>query len=162
MTKPLTEQQKWDRRISSDPATGCHLWLKFLNEHGYGQTRIGGRKGKNILAHRLAWLRAHGSLPSALGVLHRCDNRRCVNAAHLFLGTHVENMHDMAVKGRHRVGDLPRGGDHHMVMAKLTAQEVLAIRADFRTQREIAEEYGVHQGTISRLKTGVSFAFIIG
>lgn len=112
MTKPLTEQQKWDRRIAVDSATGCHLWQRYINPNGYGQTRIGGRKGKNILAHRLSWVRQHGAIPDGMDVLHRCDNPRCVNVGHLFLGTHADNMADMKNKGRHRVGNLPRGKDH--------------------------------------------------
>jgi hypothetical protein len=162
MTKPMTEQQKWDRRIYVCPATGCHLWLKFRNKYGYGQTRIGGRAGKNILAHRLSWLRTHGALPDELDVLHKCDVPQCVNVEHLFLGTASDNMLDMWRKGRAGQRNLPRGASHHRVSAKLTSRAVIDIRADPRPLVEIAAERGVHPSTISNIKRRVSFAHITG
>ena len=160
--KPMTEQQKWDRRICVCPQTGCHLWIKFLNSYGYGQTRIGGRAGKNILAHRLSWLRTHGYLPDDLDVLHKCDVRRCVNVEHLFLGTASDNMTDMWRKGRAGNRNLPKGADHHRVSAKITAPVVLIIRSDPRPLVQIAAEHGVHPSTISNIKRRVTFAHIAG
>jgi DNA invertase Pin-like site-specific DNA recombinase len=71
-------------------------------------------------------------------VLHSCDNRRCVNPAHLFLGTQVDNMRDMAAKGR--------------TPTKLTKEQVLTIREDARPQRVVAAEYGITQSTVWRIK----------
>ena len=50
--------------------------------------------------HRLAWIEAHGPIPDGLFVLHQCDNPSCFEVEHLFLGTHAENMRDMATKRR--------------------------------------------------------------
>lgn len=65
---------------------------------GYGYV---GYKGKVFKAHRLAYLLQHGALSEDVLVLHRCDNRACINPNHLFLGTHHDNAVDMVAKGRH-------------------------------------------------------------
>lgn len=92
-----------------------------------------------------------GPVPDDMCVCHSCDNRACVNPAHLFLGSHDENMKDMARKGRGKSGRRP-GQKHGTV--KLNDDLVLAIRADCRSQRVIAKELGVCQQTISNVKLG--------
>jgi hypothetical protein len=76
-----------------DPQTGCLLWRQ-------GERRVYG--AISISAHRLAWEMAHGPIPEGMQVLHRCDEPRCCNPDHLFLGTASENMADMRAKGRVR------------------------------------------------------------
>lgn len=161
MTRALTELQKWERRYIPEPMSGCHLWLRYLNSAGYGQTRIGGRAGRNILAHRLAWQMFRGPIPEGLGVLHSCDNPCCVNPDHLFVGDQADNMEDMSRKGRWGPPrNLPTGAAHSRAMAKLSADDVRAIRADSRIHKLIAAQYGVSQGSISRVQARKSFSHI--
>lgn len=98
----------WQDQVISDPKSGCLLWCG-TNKGGrfnYGQTY---RDGRKITAHRLVWEEHNGPIPAGLQVLHRCDTPRCVNIDHLFLGTHRQNMEDMAAKGRgHGVYNLKR------------------------------------------------------
>ena len=121
----------------------------------YGRFKMNGR---SILAHRYAYEQAHGPIPDGMMVLHRCDNPRCVNPAHLRLGTHAENMADMALKGRaSRHGIPPRhAGDAHP-RAKVTQADVEAIRsrrASGATTSALAREYGVSATHIRRIVNG--------
>ena len=86
-------------RASSD---ACWPWLATHGRFGYGEFKVGGRSGRSVKAHRVAWELTHGPISDGLFVLHRCDNPPCCNPGHLFLGTHADNMRDMAQKGRQR------------------------------------------------------------
>lgn len=86
--------------------SGCLIWIRHVNEHGYGTTCWNGER--NLLAHRVAYLIRHGSIPDGLNILHRCDTPACVNADHLFAGTQADNVRDMFAKGRGRpAGRIP-------------------------------------------------------
>lgn len=76
----------------------CWPWKRRIRRDGYGD--IWARSIGEQLAHRVAWFVAHGPIPDGLCVLHRCDNKPCCNPRHLFLGTQLDNMHDMIAKGR--------------------------------------------------------------
>lgn len=87
-----------------------------------------------------------GSIPSGMEVCHRCDVMRCVNPAHLFIGTHTENVRDCAAKGRMSAGQgilsLP---DIPPIVRRLAAGEL---------HRSIAKDYGVCVGAITSIAVG--------
>lgn len=141
-----TEQDRFEAFVERIPEAGCWIWTGSVTRDGYGQFAIASRP---VSAHRYAYRIAFGSIPNGLCVCHRCDVRACVNPAHLFVGTNMENMQDKMVKGRH----VSSCGERHG-SAKLTAEQVLAIRSDPRLLREIAADYGVVETTISHIKTG--------
>jgi len=92
----------WRERLVRDVDTDCWLFSGSLNSDGYGNVRIGGRKGKTVKTHRLAWEEFFGPIPDGLRVCHRCDVPSCCNPDHLFLGTQRDNVTDMVSKGRFR------------------------------------------------------------
>lgn len=114
----------------------------------YARVKVDGR---SVAVHRLAWERVHGPIPRGLNVLHHCDNTKCYEITHLFLGTQADNMADCKAKGRYaHVG--PKGERHGM--AKLTESVVRRIRqhaAEGKRQADIALIYGVTLDTVNRI-----------
>lgn len=137
----------WGRVDKSGGPEACWLWRGAVtSKWGYGCTQVGGRRV--LGAHKVAWTLTNGD-PGPLCVLHRCDNRICVNPAHLFLGTKKDNAADAVAKDRHARGE-------RNAQNKLTADDVLEIRRTYRREshgrsnaKELAAKYGVTHGTIN-------------
>jgi hypothetical protein len=137
-----------ESRSIPEPNSGCWLWTGTLFSSGYGRVKRG---GKHYRAHRDSFAVYKGPIPSGMLVCHTCDTRSCVNPEHLFLGTPRDNMLDMARKGR---GRFPESVGEANGRAKLTAADVSAIRADSRSHRVIAAEFGVCKTQITTIKAG--------
>jgi hypothetical protein len=87
---------------------GCWEWKGTILKCGYGVTKDYDKQKTNIYVHRLSYKVFKGEIPEKLLVLHTCDNRRCVNPKHLWLGTHYDNNQDCLQKGRW-AGGAPKG-----------------------------------------------------
>lgn len=111
------------------PEAGCWLWAGSTTKAGYGRFQVGRRPRE---AHRVSWELFVGDIGN-YHVLHKCDVRSCVNPSHLFLGTHEDNMLDMAAKGR------CVSGERHP-KAKLKSQDVAEIRASPLSHSESCED----------------------
>lgn len=125
-----------------DKTGECWNWTAFISKKGYGLFSV---KNRSQRAHRVSYELAHGPIPDGMQVLHHCDNRRCVNPAHLFLGTNADNMADKTAKGR-QARFVANGEKNHRT--KLTSENVLAIRASIGRPVDLAAEYGVSPSTI--------------
>jgi hypothetical protein len=132
---------------------GCWGWNGSKNSGGYAQINMGPPKSRPTAASRVSWEHFRGPIPSGLHVLHKCDNPECANPDHLFLGTPKDNARDAVAKGRYAKGE--RHG-----MAKLTADDVRAIRADSRPALEIAAQYGLHYETVNSLRRGINWEWL--
>jgi hypothetical protein len=134
----------------------CIEWTASLGGGGYGHLCY---QDGMLLVHRLAWQALHGPIPAGMLVCHHCDNPRCVNPDHLFLGTHQDNMDDCGRKGRRR----PSAGSgwrllrpeqrlrgERIARAKLTPEKVKEIRRRYaagETLSSLGREFGLsHQG----------------
>lgn len=142
-------EARFKRKIGFDYETGCWPWMASLDGRGYGQLG-GGRAGApNFRAHRVSWEMHRGPIPSGMNVLHSCDNRRCVNPTHLFLGTKADNTQDMWKKGRN-------------TRRKVTDDQVHEIRASALPYTELARTYGIASEQIRNIKRGYSFKHLLG
>lgn len=136
----------------------CWEWAAGRSKHGYGRVDFHYPGKTSRIASRVAWEMTHGPIPDGLHVLHECDNPPCCNPAHLFLGTHLDNVRDMHRKGRARIYQFPNGDDHNK--AKLTWADIREIRRTCkpwdkqRGAHVLARKYGVKPEAIRRIVRG--------
>lgn len=127
------------------PADECWIWRGPFYQSGYGGFSVG---SNSYYAHRFAWELEHGRAPvDGEQVRHTCDNRRCVNPAHLVIGSFSDNMQDAIDRDRFA------HSERHW-NAKLTQADVLEIRALARsglTHNSIAERYGRCRSSITNI-----------
>lgn len=123
--------------------SGCWEYLGCGLPNGYKKV---GRDGVTWLAHRYAYHVNKGPIPDGMHVCHHCDNRACVNPAHLFLGTREDNMRDMISKGRHDFSNLRTGtwiANRKNLIPAEKIQKMRELRASGVAGTQIAKEFGV-------------------
>jgi hypothetical protein len=149
---PEDKIQRFWNKVNKDGSIPAHVphlgkcweWTAGCGTLGYGHHKY---KTKTIRAHRFSWCLFYGEIPDGLNVLHKCDNRKCVNPDHLFLGTIKDNVDDMIAKGRKLVKE---GEKSHLAI--LTSVQVIEIRRRFSetgvSQSALGRQYGVSNSTI--------------
>lgn len=134
--------------LKVDKGEGCWIFsgAKLPKEiGGYGWATY---CGKVMGAHRIAWLLTNGPIPEGLHVLHKCDNGPCCNPAHLFLGTHLDNMADMYSKGRNTRGAKARAKLTEEQAKLILSRKPETVRGSGALPYELAAQHGVGVGVI--------------
>lgn len=98
--KPRPLKDRFWPKVEKAGPGDCWLWTAGVDGHGYGKVKI---EGRCLKASRVSWELHNGAIPEGLDVCHSCDTPLCVNPSHLWLGTQLDNMRDMAAKGRRAV-----------------------------------------------------------
>lgn len=145
-----TLTEKLAARTTRTPT--CWVVDGFAVGSGHIQITSGSRDHRTVVyAHRLAWEMANGrAVPAGYVVMHACDNPRCVNPAHLSIGTQRDNIIDSIHKGRYGTWGIQ----------KLNAAQVLAIRrraSEGETHAVLARAYGIARNTVSGIVNRVSW-----
>jgi hypothetical protein len=137
--------------------TNCIEWHASRDKAGYGRMRF---MGTCWLAHRVAWVKAHGEIPPGMCVLHKCDNPPCVNVEHLFLGTQKDNIKDCYEKGR--ISRATRNAGEKQWKAKISADVAREIKRlkGTSTLREMSEKFGLSKQAIWDIQNGRNWKHI--
>ena len=138
---PLKERLE---RLSKLAPSGCIEW-QSATRNGYGRLIIGSRTDgtrSSVSAHRLSYEIHVGKIPDGLFVCHMCDNPKCINPDHLFVGTRKDNTDDRETKGRNKIHLIHKKGEDHP-SAKFSDRVIVKIRNDFGAIKDIAMKYGM-------------------
>lgn len=129
---------------------GCMEFTGCIQANGYGRATV---QRKTDYVHRHIYRLVNGPTPAGLDVCHRCDNRRCINPAHLFLGTRKQNMADAVSKGRQAKGSmLP-----HAKVTRSIESEITRMAREGHPYKDVAVRFGIcrqHVGQIA-IRNGV-------
>lgn len=153
MTRVRLPVETLFKRKFIEVASGCWEWQARISPFGYGQFTTS--SGESWQAHRLSYTLYKGKIPTGLCVCHTCDNRKCVNPDHLWVGTRNDNIQDMYQKGRGKKATSEKNGG-----AKIGWQEVNEIRRlypEVKSHRKLATSFGISRRQISRITRNLSW-----
>lgn len=141
--------------IAIDPRTACWNWTGRLFQGGYGVFKCAAIQKRGMNASRGSWIVHYGAIPAGKFVCHTCDNRKCVNPEHLFLGSPQDNVADMVAKGRNSRGS-------GRPQTKQTAETVAAMK-EMRGQgcsyQHIAIKFGISKSGAFQIINGLSWKY---
>ena len=138
----------------AESSGGCWEWTAGLNSMGYGTIY---HDKKKRYAHRLSYELHNGiKISDKILVLHKCDNPKCINPSHLFLGNARDNSDDMWAKGRGA-----RGESKSNIFTEADIIDMRNMSAQGIRQRDIIKKYNSHQATMSAILRRVSWAWLV-
>jgi len=151
--RKLSATERFVSKYRVNPVTECWEWTASRNHKGYGFFWTGARVG---VAHRVSYELHRGEIPDGLLVMHKCDNRRCVNPEHLLVGSYADNALDAHAKGRGVIGTTHG-------MSKLSpdgVREIRRMRASRVQLHDIAKRFGVTKSCIWSVLTGQTWGHV--
>lgn len=154
------ERRFWSKVVKAGVGE-CWEWSGYRMPNGYGTINSGGRHGRPLLAHRVSYAINNGEIPQGKYVCHSCDNRKCVNPRHLWLGSHADNMKDASEKGRMR-RDQQATRRSHIGLTEGDIREIHRRYLEEGTPTAIASEYGITRQHVFRIGTGRCWTAITG
>lgn len=129
----------WNK-VNKDTSTGCWEWTGRLNQDGYGGFKM---NHNEMHVHRWSMV-FKGHEIKGLVVCHKCDNPKCVNPDHLFLGTQADNVKDMIAKGR-----------YVKPQSKLSAEDIVAIQQSTDSYSIIGKRFNISAPYVCSIKRKV-------
>ena len=142
MPKKSDPKERFHRMVNLS-ANGCHEWKSTLHRDGYGKFHY---EGRQLQSHRVAYILYVGEIPDGMFVCHHCDNRKCVNPEHLYLGTPKQNMQDKISRFKGLWG--------RMKYTQSQIDECIRLCDSGITQSKIGKMLNMDQTTVSRFKLG--------
>ena len=134
-------------KVDKSGKNGCWNWTWGTTKKGYGIFKLG---DQSVYAHRLSYFMTNPAFDQSLCVLHKCDNPKCVNPEHLFLGNNTVNDNDKVSKDRQARGS--------MISTKLTEDDIVEMykaRLEGYSQKSLALKYRINQSQVSRILSGL-------
>ena len=128
-----------------DKSGDCWEWRAGLDDHDYGQFRMG---NKNFKAHRAAWILTHGENPTQ-DILHSCDNRKCVRPDHLRLGSDTDNMRDSLERER-----------RNLLFSNADVAEMRKLARLGKSRQELVDIFGGTRLAVTLAVTGQTFKHV--
>lgn len=148
--------ERLERRSKLNEQTGCVEWTGS-SRNGYGRLCIGSREDgtrRSVSAHRLVLELAGHRIPEGMEVCHTCDNRKCINKDHLFIGTKADNMADRDAKGRNFIAKGELNGAHKLTESDVAKARILHPGMSYRS---LAKRFGVCHKTMAQAIKGESW-----
>lgn len=139
--------------------SGCWEWIGPLSHDGYGAIVVNYNGKKLYRPHRLSWMICFGEIPHDLRVCHTCDNPKCINPKHLWLGTMKQNTLDSVIKGRAN-----RAKGEMTGKSKLSNSQVIEMRKmrdDGKTFEVIGNRFGVTKANARYVCSGRTWRHLL-
>ena len=154
MPERMSLEDRFWSRVDKKGPDDCWEWTGYIGDWGYGTMQY----GYNSSAHRISYEIAYGPIPKGKKCLHKCDNRKCVNPNHLYLGTQSDNMYDRAKRNPNNQGGREKGSKFYEGEAWLMKK---LWKSGKFTQGQIAKMFKCSRNTIGHIVNGRTTNFKI-